>query len=290
MAPLERCAPASERRDDQLHGTAAPARRFVLVERPGAWGRNAVGEACGRSPALAALYDRCLEAAARLLLIRRVHREPGEHRRFAIADARPGCERTWWGSFDTDDELDHVDPLHPSGSASDEPTFLVCTHGRRDACCAQRGWPVAAALTDALPGQVWQCSHVGGDRFAANVVALPHGLYYGRVTPANSVELASTHIAGRVRLELLRGRSCFTSAVQAAQHYARLELGLDAIDALHALGLEREPDESVAVRLAYDAGEMRVVVRAHRSEPIPRLTCAALESTSVRTWELRGIT
>jgi len=290
MAPLERCAPASERRDDQLLATAAPARRFVLVERPGAWGRNAISEACRDSSALAALNARCRAAAARLLLVRRASHAEDELRRFAIIDARPGTELTWWGSYEHDDELARVDPLHPLGTRSTTATFLVCTHGRRDACCAQRGWPVAAALTAAFPDDVWQCSHVGGDRFAANVVALPHGLYYGRVTPDDAVELARTHLDGRVELERLRGRSSFTSAIQAAQHFARLEHELDAIDVLRPLGLERTPDESVDVRLAHPPGELAVVVRAHVSEPIPRLTCNALEPTSVRTWELRSIT
>ena len=288
MPSLERCAPASVRRDDQLFGTAAPARRFVLVERPGAWGRNAISEACQASPALAALNARCRAAAARLLLIRRADAGDGP-RRFAIADARPGSECTWWGAYEHDDELAHVDPLHPSGTRSSAATFLVCTHGRRDACCAQRGWPVAAALTEALPDDVWQCSHVGGDRFAANVVALPHGIYYGRVTPDDAVELARTHLGGRVRLDRLRGRACFTSAVQAAQHFARVELDLDAIDVLAPLGLEWTPDESVAVRLAQPPGELEVVVHAHVYEPIPRLTCAAVEPTAVRTGELRAI-
>ena len=40
----ERCAPAAERRGDDLFATAAPAERFVLVEEPGAWGRNALRE------------------------------------------------------------------------------------------------------------------------------------------------------------------------------------------------------------------------------------------------------
>lgn len=290
MSTNERCAPASERRDDQLFATAAPARRFVLVERPGAWGRAAIRDACRASAPLTALNARCTAAGARLLLIRRTHREPGEPRRYAIVDARPGAERTWWGPYEHDDALERVDPLHPEGTRSSATTYLVCTHGRRDACCAQRGWPVAAALTEAFPDDVWQCSHVGGDRFAANVVALPHGLYYGRVTPDTAVGLASTHLDGRIERERFRGRSCFTSAVQAAQHYARDELGLDAIDALHPLGLARTEDDSVAVRLAHPPGELEVIVHAHVSPPIPRLTCAALEPTSVRTWELRSLT
>ena len=66
----------------------------------------------------------------------------------------------------------------------------MCTHGRHDACCAERGRPVAAALTAARPEQTWEVSHVGGDRFAANLLVLPEGLYYGQVTADEAPGLA----------------------------------------------------------------------------------------------------
>ena len=281
----ERCAPAAERRGDELLATAAPAERFVLVEEPGAWGRNALRESRLDTAVLAGLLARCHSANARLLLIRRAHR-PTESRRWAIADARPGSEATWWGTFESDDELSDLDPGAPSGTPTDAPTFLVCTHGRRDPCCAGRGWPVAVALTTELPEQTWQCSHVGGDRFAANVVILPHGLYYGHVTPDNAVAIARRHLEGRVTLESLRGRSTFAPAVQAAEHFARVESGLEAIDAFRPLDVEGRADGAVVVRLAVGDGVRSVVVREHESEPIPRLTCGARVATPIREWEL----
>ena len=285
----ERCAPASERRGDPLFATAAPAERFVLVEQPGAWGRNALRESRLSTLIVAELLARCHSVGARLLLIRRAHREPGSPRRWAIADARPDSEATWWGTFETDDELAELDPERPSGAVSSAPAFLVCTHGRRDACCAGRGWPVAVALTEAFPDQTWQCSHVGGDRFAANVVILPHGLYYGRVTPSAAVAVARRHLEGRVEVESLRGRSCFAPVAQAAQHFARLAFGIEAIDALQPLGAVGAPDGSVEVRLAVDGGVATVALHEHESAPIPRLTCGTRIATPVREWELVGI-
>ena len=286
--PPERCAPASERRGDPLFATAAPAERFVLVEQPGAWGRNALRESRLRTSIVADLLARCHAAGARLLLVRRAHR-PTTARSWAIADARPGSEATWWGTFDEDDELDELDPLAPTGTSTTRPTFLVCTHGRRDACCAGRGWPVAVALTERFPEQTWQCSHVGGDRFAANVVVLPHGFYYGRVTPENAYELADRHLDGRVELDLLRGRSCYPPAAQAAQHFVRHELGVDAIDALPPRAVSRTDAETTAVVLGVDDGDVRVLLREHESAPIPRLTCGARSATPIREWELVSI-
>ena len=78
-------------------------------------------------------------------------------------------------------------PDRCSGRASWEqvegPLYGVCTHGRHDACCAERGRPVCAALSELRPEQTWEVSHIGGDRFAANLVVLPEGLYYGHVEP-----------------------------------------------------------------------------------------------------------
>ena len=286
MAPApERCAPAAQRRRDPLFATAAPAERFVLVEEPGAWGRNALRESRLGTSVLAGLLARCHRANARLLLVRRAHR-PADSRRWAVADARPGSEATWWGTFDDDDELCDLDPAAPSGTPTDAPTFLVCTHGRRDPCCAGRGWPVAVALTEEFPEQTWQCSHVGGDRFAANVVILPHGLYYGHVTPERAVPIARRHLEGRVTVDALRGRSTFAPAVQAAEHFVRLEHGLDGIDALRPLELARRADDAVTVRLAVGESVVSVVLREHESEPIERLTCSARVATPIREWEL----
>ena len=117
------------------------------------------------------------------------------------------------------------------------PLYLVCAHGRHDPCCAIRGRPVAEALAAARPGAVWECSHVGGDRFAANLVALPHGLFYAHVTAGPRRGVAAAYERGEVRPDLLRGRSAFAPPAQAAQHYARLELGETGVDALRPLGM-----------------------------------------------------
>jgi hypothetical protein len=233
-----------------------------------------------------ALLARARAADARVTLIRRPgRRPPGGARRWAVVDSRGGHERVGWGSWRRESDLLDV-PLDAPVGEPTGPVYLVCAHGRHDACCAIRGRPVAEALALARPEQTWECSHVGGDRFAANLVALPHGLYYGHVTPATVTGLVDAYERGEVDPTRLRGRSAFAAPAQAAQHHARLALGETGLDALRPLGMTQLDPATWRVRLAgTGGGTVLVTVRAGTGEPV-RLTCSSRRAETPRTWEL----
>ncbi|GAA3393596.1 sucrase ferredoxin [Cryptosporangium minutisporangium] len=274
--PKPRCSVTARARGDQLFATAAPGERWLLIEHGGPWPRRAF-EA---SPELLRIAERATSAGFRAVLIRRPGRaRPAADRAYALVDARPGREGVWWGTFTDERELLDV-PLEPTGVASPEPVQLVCAHGRHDTCCAVEGRPVAAALDAARPGSTWECSHVGGDRFSANLVLLPHGLYYGTLDPGTALAVAEAYRAGRLVPQYLRGRSAFPPAVQAAQHYARLATGDDRIDALRPLGAQTLDDGTVRVRL----DGATITVRAGWSAPA-MLTCAADRPQPARIFE-----
>lgn len=259
-----------------MFGTAAPGARWLLVEHAGPWPRRAF-EA---SPVLARVAERAVAAGLRATLIRRPGRAvQSDTRAYAIVDARPGREGIQWGTFTAESELLEV-PLELTGPASTEPVHLVCAHGRHDTCCAVEGRPVAAALADAYPGSTWECSHVGGDRFSANVVLLPHGLYYGTLDPERALTVAAAYRAGTVVPEFLRGRSAFPPTVQAAQHYARVESGDDRLDAFGLLGVETL--DEVTTRVHLDGAS--VTVRTSWSAP-EVLTCSAGGPQVARVFE-----
>lgn len=86
---------------------------------------------------------------------------------------------------------------------------------------------------------MWETSHLGGDRFAGNLVSLPDGCYFGRVAPADAVELVADLRAGRLRLDGYRGRSCYAPAVQVAERFAREATGVLAIDGLWPTRVQR---------------------------------------------------
>lgn len=272
--------------------TAPPARRWLLVEHPGPWGPQALTGA-GFAPDVVAGIDAfCRDTGARFQLVRRTRArgESSEDRgRFAVVDITAGAERTRWGRVaDPADLPAALADLDAHTVDDDEPVYLVCAHGRHDTCCAMRGRPVAAVLAAAHPTRTWETTHTGGDRFAANVVLLPHGLVLGRVPAEEVLEVAARYDTGEVDTARVRGRAGLAPAVQAAQHHARLLLDEPRVDALAPLATEPGDDGRTAVVLdgGPDRGPVRVVLRERWVPASTPLTCSAERAASMRVYDL----
>jgi hypothetical protein len=107
-----------------------------------------------------------------------------------------------------------------------EPVLLVCVHGRRDRCCAVAGRPLVAALAASYPpGAAWECSHLGGHRFAPTALLLPYGYLYGALTEPLARRVLGAAARRRVELHGLRGRSVWSPAGQAAEFAVRTRIG-----------------------------------------------------------------
>ena len=277
------CAARAERRGDSMVATAPPAQRWLLIEYRGAWPR-AASDVLG--PLAPRLLELCAERRCRPVLIRRHGRlDRDAVRRWGLVDARPGHESVRWGQLSADEHLLDVLTADDPGVPGTEPVYLVCAHGRHDACCAVRGRPVAAALAAAYPERTWECSHVGGDRFAANVVMLPHGLMYGHVSSESVVDVARRYDEGHVVPELLRGRSALAPAVQAAQHFARTAGGSDHVDALTPVGTRADGEDTTTVEL----DGFTVTVRARMRRVDGAMTCAARGPGQMRVFDLLSL-
>jgi hypothetical protein len=173
-----------------------------------------------------------------------------------------------------------------SGSEPQSPPerrYLVCTNGARDPCCAIRGPAVAQALERALPGHVYECSHLGGHRFAANVLVLPDGLCFGRLDARTSVALAAELEAGRLPLDHLRGRTTLEPEQQAAEILVRRELGLSGLGDITAVEVcGSEPQTQVRL-----ADGRRLAVRLHgESLPPQRVSCRDSKVEAPTGWVL----
>src|ERR1044071_3327406 len=186
----EFCSDVSVENAEPLVAPASRVDHWILVEYRGLWGYDAVG-ASGLSDELKQhLRDRRdARPNTKLLFVRRPHRR-----------AHPALAVMWGSSPERGGGLFHVEidgyddllgldlTTGPGGGEPvGHPVLLVCTHGKHDRCSARRGRPLYEALeAQAEEGWVWQSSHIGGDRFAGNVVFLPDGLYFGRVAPAEA--------------------------------------------------------------------------------------------------------
>jgi hypothetical protein len=255
-------------------GTAFPAGRLLLVEQPGPWGRSGLRESHFDPASALALEHRAVSVGMRLLAIRRPGRTPpGRDRRWAVVDSRPGAAHARWGSFRTDAELLDLPLDGSAGTPDDAAAFLVCAHSRHDPCCALRGRNVAAALEAVRPGRVWECTHLGGDRFAANVLVLPTGLLYGRVLPFAAPEFAATADAGEVVGALLRGRIGFPPHAQAALAYGYEQLAVRRTADLSVLGYSPVAHGAATVVLGTPHGPVKVGVTVERVAAAG-LTCA----------------
>ena len=289
-----RCSTASASREEPLAGTASTVRAWLLLEHLGPWGRDAFIDAnLGVAGLGAEIVRRCRDAAVRPLLIRRVDRDAVDERPIAFAAssaAEPWLERTTIGSLEEALELD----LAALGRGSrlgleprEGPLFLVCTHGRHDACCAERGRPLAFALAAVFPEATWEASHLGGDRFAGNVVALPHGVYFGRVTPQDAEAVGRAFLEGRLSLRHLRGRSTARMPVQFAEHALRLSLRLERLADVELERWHRDGDRTTAT-FRTSVGERTVTVETTMTER-HRLTCRADDAEAAPAYRLVAI-
>ena len=284
------CAQASQERDEPLAATASRVDRWLVVEHRGAWGPQSVPAGRMGRAAATALARAAGRAGARLVLVRRPHGTPDEPGRWVFAvDSRPGRERVRAAHVADDAALVALagrplplDGAPPDGwSEVDGPLYLVCTHGRHDRCCALRGRPVARALAAREPERTWECSHVGGDRFAANLVVLPEGLYLGRVEADDVVQVVQDLDRGTLPAGRVRGRSSLPLPAQAAQAFARQASGRWGRADLQPVVQEGAGEDRWRLVLAGPGGpDVEVVVRYDRDgDGVARpLTCGARDA------------
>lgn len=293
--PGFRCAAASLLRDDALAGTASTVRAFLLVENTGPWGVEALRDARLPDGLGHALGRAASAAGVRPLLVRRPDRQPHQDgiRVFAAHahPSRPWLESTVLADPHTLLDLDLAAlgaGRSPGLTPYDGSLFCVCTHGRHDACCAERGRPVVSALSLAHPEETWEVSHIGGDRFAGNLLVLPHGLYYGRLDPVSALTAAGAHAGGGLDLEHLRGRSGHPMPVQLAEIALRRELGETRDDALRLVGRTVDADLTEAVFDVAGAGWV-VRVRTTPGAELQQLTCKATRDNPIPAYEVLSI-
>jgi hypothetical protein len=271
-------------------------RSYLLLEHPGPWGTEALRDARLPDGLGAHLQEQARRHRVRVLLVRRPGRRAGGGPTRVVA-ARAAGAASWAEAADLD-RIDGVRDLDLAALGAGRslglepepaPVLAVCTHGRHDACCAELGRPVALELASGPhAAAVWETSHVGGDRFAGNLVVLPRGLYYGGLDPESAQQVAAATARGEVLLEHLRGRSDLTMPAQAADIDVRRRLGLTGFDEVRVVSARTTGDlTTVALEAAGEPLEVRVrrVLGAAQV-----LTCRAGRENPVTSYEVEPVT
>lgn len=304
MAPVtaaERffCSDAARTRADPLAGTAPYGSVWVLIEHRGGWPPNGF-DGLNLDPSTKGLvFSAAQSVRARVLLIRRPGRRgPEGPRRWAVLrHETPGACRQRWGTWSHDQDLTEIvdalatfDNLGAPGELGCPPVVLVCAHGQHDTCCAVRGRPVGRALGERWPNLVWECSHVGGDRFAANVVVAPDGVYYGNLDATSSVAVLEEHLADRINAKHLRGYTDLFPPQQAALSAVLERFGPAGRHDYEVVGTSRE-DNRWRIRFTGRPPHptaIEVEVHSHRTPPC-QLTCRGLSMSSAAVYEVTSI-
>ncbi|MCA9695572.1 MAG: hypothetical protein KC636_38700 [Myxococcales bacterium] len=252
----EWCAAASAACNEPIAGSATEDTEvWIALEYDGPWGRKAL--VTSELPASVKEHLRGLEAnvpRSRVQLIRRPRTDARGTIRLYIAHAREHAPLLYRFELDAHEAVRALDVAAViagdprfADARSDDAPLLVCTHGQRDRCCAVLGIPVFEQLEVLAPGRAWHTSHVGGHRFAANVVALPSGLCFGRLQVGELPAFLAGLDGGEIfALDRLRGRSCHPKEAQIGESLVRARLGERAIEALTLASCTRAPDEARA--------------------------------------------
>lgn len=266
-------------RDEPLAGTAPLARWWWLIEVPGPWGRKALEEC--RVPTVRSLTS---SDERRVLLVRRRGRHPAEDPdaplRVWFAGSLPGDPLTRLAVVDDHAELLSWPASGPPADRAHEdpgaPRLVVCANSARDLCCGLDGRALVQALDD---DRAWECSHLGGHRFAPTALLVGHGLVYGRLDVAAARALLDDGPTPQTAA-YLRGRSALMPAAQAAEA------------SLLSRGIRPDP-ATVTVEEADDAlmhvsfpGTPTVSLRYLPGE-VPRPASCGGEAEAWSTWQIQ---
>lgn len=209
------CSGIARSLGEPLAGTAPQAAVWVALEQAGPWGRTALLDSRLDRSVGAELTARAAALPVRPLLIRRPGPRQdagtGASTRTLLVARATGVPRLWRAVLDDPRQVLDLDLealVHGGEPALGRPdrtaVLLVCTNGRRDACCARYGRAAVAELA-AAGHEVWESSHVGGHRFSPTVLRLPDAWVFGGTSATQLTTVAC------------RGRTALSPAAQAAE-------------------------------------------------------------------------
>ncbi|MGI9105501.1 MAG: sucrase ferredoxin [Pyrinomonadaceae bacterium] len=295
--PFFYCSDLSRQTAETSFGTASIGEVWLLVEYREAWGTHALQDSSLSAQLKSYLNNLCKTIPrARLLFIKqdRFNQSPLACYVVCCRERAPAMVKFRLTDYEQLLSLDvaavAAGATLAGGDAVDAPLFLVCTHGKRDKCCAKFGYALYKSLREQAEENVWQSSHVGGDRFAANLVCFPHGLFYAHVTEQTGRMILDEYRQHQVVLENYRGRACYSYPVQAAEFFIRRESHIAVVNELRYLRHERTDETNWLVRFSEKNGGKihEAHVAARPSEFQNYITCGAAGEQRVLQYVLKS--
>lgn len=256
---------------EPLPGTAKQATVYVLYEDPGPWSQDILDGDTFGAELTAKLKAHMQKFGASLQLIRHPTREGRQidsHHLYLVFSDIGLTEVLHVDGPEEILELDLSGPGLNGGQARLTPLLLVCTHAKRDRCCAVKGRPLVAELERRYPFKrtgdvVWETSHVKGHRFAPAMLLMPWGYSFGRM----NLEATEAMLAAAMRAQFFvpgnRGRGTLSAPAQAAEIAvaARLqEQGLEVAYGQFAVAYEQVSEDTASITLIDDTHAHRVTL------------------------------
>ncbi|UCG22795.1 MAG: hypothetical protein JSW55_11490, partial [Chloroflexota bacterium] len=256
------CSDLSRESGEPMFGTAPTVDAWFLLEYDRPWTAKATDDNdLPRSAQEWLAEGLVLTESGRIQFVKQSRPDPEPGITFFVAQTREIAPLLYEFHLDTYDDLNSLDlPALLTGAAKydqhirREPLYLVCTNGRRDRCCSRYGLALYQSLSEQVGDAAWQCTHLGGHRYAPTLVTFPDGAYYGRLTSSDVATLVLAQSQDELLLPHLRGRCCFDIVVQVAEAYLRQKTGLLARDAYRLLGAQPVDENLWTIRFGESAG------------------------------------
>jgi hypothetical protein len=241
------CSELSLEAKEEMFGTVPRVDVWFLLEYTGSWGEKAFPSSKIPENVKKRLSEYLNSIPnSRIQLIKR-HQESEDTLKFYIGfsdELEPKLFEISLSNYEDLLSLDIPKVISHGAFLRKEPLFLVCTHGTHDKCCGKFGVPVYLETVKRENGFLaWQCTHLGGHRFTANFLCLPHGIYYGRVRESDVARLINEYQGQLISIENYRGRSCYSPETQAAEYFLRLHTGIREIHGFHLKKIKRVDKE-----------------------------------------------
>ncbi|MEX3505189.1 sucrase ferredoxin [Corynebacterium sp. LK2510] len=286
----------SDNEAEPLPGTAKRGSVYVLFEWPGAWSHDVLDGGTLGEELSAKIKAHLQKWDASLLLIRhptRQGRQIKDHHLYVVFTDIGLTEVKHVDSAEEILELDLGGPGRNGAMARMAPLALICTHAKRDRCCAIKGRPLIMEMERRYPFHegrdvVWETSHIKGHRFAATLMLMPWGYSFGRMNLEATEAMLADAMRGTFFVPGNRGRGIFSPPAQAAEIAVasrlageghKLEYGQLSVDEEHSA------DGCATVVLRDHSADRRFRVRLEQREISGIVSSCGDEPKTGKSWE-----